>query len=225
MCQPKSHRTKDKLQFSSHCTCMEIYPDSRSDKAQKIYLVKYLSWERTKVSASWKYLTFARLALEVASQIWWKCNKKIAERDLWLHVADLKPLIEKKVIFPGEEMANSQMMGCSLLTNQEALPIESITISLLSLNENTCYSVVEQDPTALATALEFWSKDRWKGRWQWLEKELDLNLPFLIQVRLVLFKLHGGPDSTVYSEHFAPSNLSLEWLHRISITPHGNSII
>lgn len=34
-------------------------------------------------------------------------------------------------------MANSQMMSWSLPPKQEALPIENVTISLLSLNENT----------------------------------------------------------------------------------------
>lgn len=75
---------------------MEICPDSRSDKAQKIYLVKYLSWERTKGPASWKYLTFVSLALAVP---WKKYNKKIGQRDLWLRIADLKSFMEKKVVF------------------------------------------------------------------------------------------------------------------------------
>lgn len=125
MCQTKSHQTKDKFRFSSHCTRMEIYPDSRSDNAQRICLVKYLSWERTKVPASWKYLTFASLALEVPSQIWWKYNKKIARRDLWLHITDLKSLIGTKVIFQEKKWPILKWWAALYLQNKKLFPLKA----------------------------------------------------------------------------------------------------
>lgn len=108
--------------------------------------------------------------------------------------------MEKILFLAGEEMTNSQMGGCSLPPKQEALQIESVTISLLSWDGSIWYSQWwSRIPCYWQSPFCFRGKTQKRQVTQRLGQELDFIWPFLIKVRSVLLSstLDQTPISTL----------------------------
>lgn len=87
--------------------------------------------------------------------------------------------------------------------------------------EHLVLPVVEQEPIVLTTDLRFWRKDIEQAG----DIEVGVGTTISDKGQACSFKLLTEPDSNIYTELFAPSDLFLAWLHRMGITAHGSCII
>lgn len=91
--------------------------------------------------------------------------------------------------------------------------------------EHLVFPVVEQDPIGFATIFQFWRKDIEKAGGTGGGIGTGFQSALSDKGQICSFKLHTGPESDIYTELLAPSNLFLGWLRRMCITALGSSII